>query len=458
VWIHTFRYQGDARVVGGFFLKPTRWAHVGPMDTAFIRGGQVTIAQHTIASQVSGRIEATVDPFDPRVTGGIDVFRKGSGLVLLDAAVPSVDFMRYWTEDFAGDRAVHVAGGAGEARSDFRIDHGRVAPGTRIDASFHDARASKGAWGLSGDVAARVTDTREAGAELFETVVSATGLRFVVHGFEAAPVTAQRADLGLHAAGVDFVDKPLADAAITARVPRAEVTDARIAQALLGGGSAVRVEGGSGSASAEISYADGTAHGTARLAIDGARVAVDKKTTVDGDVRGEVQLRRFTPASGRADLAGTRVEIRGVRGPGDTADWWANVQLASATLDPRALPVWHSQILAEARDTRPFVAKFVDASSLPTWLTPLLTANDLRVRAALSAGDGGIALRDCIATAGPLHALATLAKRGDATNAVAVVASGALAVGIELHDGSTSVELADAEHWYRRKAGEVDAR
>jgi hypothetical protein len=59
-----------------------------------------------------------------------------------------------------------------------------------------------------------------------------------------------------------------------------------------------------------------------------------------------------------------------------------------------------------------------------------------------------------MATAGPLHAEATLAKRGEATSGVAMLASGPLAVGVELRDGGARVELANAEKWYRRKAGE----
>jgi hypothetical protein len=453
VWIHSFRYVGDARVVGGFFLRPTRWANVLPCR-AFFRGGAVTTAGYIIASDVSGRIDAQVDPYDPRVTSGIQVFRKGGGLVRLDVGIPSVAFLRHWLSNPDASKNVDVRGGAGEAHSNVRIDHGRLAPGTRFSAALHDVEATHPKVSGRADVDVSAIDTRENGEPRFDTVVAATGVVLRLPGYEAAPVRAERAEIDVHDKGVDFVESPLGDAVVTARVPRAEVSDARAAQAFLGSGDGLRVEAGHGTIGGELGFERGVGRGRGLFAIDGVRLA-QGETTASGNVRAEVDLHRWTLNSGLVDLAGSRVQVTSVRAPGGTDDWWANLQLASATVDPSASPTWHSQILAEARDIRPFVARFVEASSLPPWLVPLLTANDLRVRAALSAGREGIDLKDCIATAGPLRAQARLAKRGDATSGVAFVASGPLAVGIELRDGGTHVQLTDVEGWFQRKlAGE----
>jgi hypothetical protein len=449
VWIQAFRYVGDARVVGGFYLRPTRWAHVGPPATAFFRGGRVTTAGYVVASEVTGRIDAVVDPFDPRVTGGIDVFRKGSGRILLDLTIPNVEFAQRWV----GESGVRVEGGAGAAQTDVRIDHGRLAPGTRFAALLRAVKVMQEHGSVTGDVDLSASEARDDGVDRFDATAAARDANVVVSGYETVPVRVPRAEVAVHAKGVDFVDRPLADASVAMRLPQSDIPDVRIARAFLGGGDSGGIEGGKGNVGAELDIDDGVGRGRALVAIDDARFAFGKNTSVLGNVRAEVDLRRWTLSNGRADLAGSRVEVLGVRAPGSTDNWWANVKLASGTLDPNATPVWHSQVVAEARDTRPFVAMFVDASSLPPWLVPLLTSNDLHVRGALSAGREGIDLREGVASAGPLRAEATLAKRGDATTGVALLASGALAVGIELRDGGASVQLAGVDDWYRKKVG-----
>jgi hypothetical protein len=467
VWLHAFRYVGDARVVGGFYLRPTRWAHVGPAS-AFIRGGRVTTASYTIVSEVGGRIDATVDPFDPRVTGGIDVFRKGGGNVLLDGTMPSVRFAQNWL----GEKGIDVAGGAGEIRSAVHIDHGRLARGTRFRATARDVRLTQDRATGTADLDVSVANDfdRDRGEVRFSAQAAARGLQVAMRDYESAPLRADHAELQVRSKAPDFVEHTFEDALLSVRVPSAEVPDVRVAQAIMGAGAGAgredgksggadegggaRIEGGRGTVGAELDVERGVGRGRALLKIDGAKVALGKSTVVSGDVRGEVDLRRWSLDAGRVDVGGSRVELLRVKAPGGTDDWWANLQLASGTLDPTAPAQWHSQIVAEARDTRPFIGAFVEGSSLPQWLVPLLTADGLRVRGAVSVGPGEIALRDCIATAGVLHAQATLAKRGDSTSGVAVVASGPLAVGVELRDGGTHVELANAERWYHRKAGE----
>ena len=452
VWIHAFRYEGDARVVGGFYLRPTRWAHVGPPATAFFRGGRVTTAGYVVASEVTGRIDAVVDPFDPRVVGGIDVFRKGSGRILLDATIPNVEFVEHWI----GDSGVKVAGGAGDAHTDVRIDHGRLAAGTRFEAALHAVKATQEKGSVTTDLDLLATDAREDGVERFDVLAAAKEANIVVHGYENAPVRIPRAEGRVHAQGVDFVDRPLADASESVRMPSADVPDARVARAFMGKGGEGGIEGGKGTVGGELDIAEGVGRGRALVAMEDMRFAFGKNTNVKGNLRAEVDLRRWTLASGRADLAGSHVQVLGVSAPGNTENWWADVRLASGTFDPGASPAWHSQVVGEARDTRPFVAMFVDSSSLPPWLIPVLASNDLHLRAAVSAGKEGIAVREGFANAGPLRAEATIAKRGDATTGVALLATGALAVGIELHDGGgASVQLAGVDDWYRKKAADT---
>jgi hypothetical protein len=456
VWVDAFRFVGDARVVGGFYLRPTRWAHVGPGATAFVRAGFVTTAGYAIASDVSGRIEATVDPFDPRVTGGIHVFRQGSGRVLLDAAVPGLAFARHWLDD----KGIAVRGGAGEAHVDVRIDHGRLAPGTRAEARFRHVAAAHARGAVTGDLEVSASEDTSAGGTRFQVDAQARAVRIVPKGFASAALEAPAVEFRVTDGAVDFVDQPLAHASLTVRLARAELPDAHAAQALLlGSEGSVRLEGGRGSLQAQLDVQNGVGRGSALVALDGMRVALGAKERVTGDVRVQIMVREWGLGSGRADLAGSSAEVLSVRAPGGTEGWWAKAKLESATVDPVDTSFWHSRVVAQARDTRPLVAAFVDASSLPSWLTPLLTSPELHADAVVTVGRNEIDVRDLVADAGPVRGKATLLlEQGESNRAprgTAVLSVGPLSVGIDVHDGRSSFELNDAEGWYRRAAANL---
>lgn len=89
VWIDRTRFVGDARVTGGFYLKPLREAQIGPVH-AEIAEGRVTRGERSlIAATLGGAFDVTVDAFDPRVTLGKQILRRVSGGALASSDLRS---------------------------------------------------------------------------------------------------------------------------------------------------------------------------------------------------------------------------------------------------------------------------------------------------------------------------------------------------------------------------------
>jgi hypothetical protein len=449
VWVDTVRFQGDAHVVGGFFLRPIRWASVGPA-TAYVRSGRVTMGADVVAGDLQGRLDTTVDGFDPRVTAGAEVLRHTSVRVAFDAGFPGLDILQR-----LAPAGVGIHGGAGRARMDLRVDHGRIAPQSHVDAE---------ARGVDAQVAGRVSiestlhlaaDTTAAGpGASMQGVVTLSQMAIAAHGFKSVPVRVPRADVTIRSSELDLVEHPLSDAEESVRLPVAQIPDARIVDAWLTDASPVRLRGGRGTFGADIDIVRGSGTGTALLALDDAHLDIGPTESFVGKVRAEVALRRWNVADGHLDLSGSRLEVLGVTATGGTENWWANVKFPVSEIDLRGSPVWRAHVVVEARDTRPLASAFIAAKGLPDWLTPLASADDLRVTAQVQINSAAQALdiRDLGATAGPFRLQATLSRRGDASHLIADVGAGPLQVGIESVNGDTHLELAGVDGWYEERA------
>src|SRR5262249_32311716 len=95
LWIHHYRYVGEARTQGGFFMKPGVAFMVLP-SVLDVRSGAVTVAGHTLAQGVEGRLTCALLPLDPATLEGPDVFDAVIGTVALDAQVPGLDFLTFY--------------------------------------------------------------------------------------------------------------------------------------------------------------------------------------------------------------------------------------------------------------------------------------------------------------------------------------------------------------------------
>lgn len=82
IWVDSARFQGEARVSGGFFLRPKLHAEVFP-STLEIRSGALRLRGEPIAERVSGALGGVVHPWHPRSFPGSAMLQFLDGEALL---------------------------------------------------------------------------------------------------------------------------------------------------------------------------------------------------------------------------------------------------------------------------------------------------------------------------------------------------------------------------------------
>ncbi len=112
IWIQQYRYIGEGRLRGGFFFKPVRVVQVDP-TLIELESGEVHVADHVVA-RLSGYIQTTINPFDPRNVDGLNVLETIAARVALDAQLPGLDFINFHTGPSSG---VRIEDGSGALRT-----------------------------------------------------------------------------------------------------------------------------------------------------------------------------------------------------------------------------------------------------------------------------------------------------------------------------------------------------
>lgn len=178
VWIDGVRFEGDARVSGGFYLKPMREAQIGPVHADIAEGRVTRGEREMIAATLGGSLDVSVDAFDPRVTFGRLLLGHVSARALASSELRSpVEAI--------------VTARVGMTR-------GRIEDGSRLVASVPGAHVSVG------DMVARGSVEATAEARGDQIVVSAESWRA---RFQRGRRFMAEADLGLTASvrGLDLV-------------------------------------------------------------------------------------------------------------------------------------------------------------------------------------------------------------------------------------------------------------
>jgi hypothetical protein len=211
VWIEQGRFQGDARVAGGFYLKPIRAAEVGPAHVD-VRGGRVTAADRVVAEPLVASIDFELERFDPRVTTGAELIHHISLSADAKIEVPDLDSLPLRLPD-----AVRLSGALEIPRLAVRVRKGVVGDGAHVDARATRVLVAIGTHVVTGalDLTADVRHDRlvaRASVEHFETDVGVSVPRATVTLESTAldldnPLAEGRVrgDLGVHATDVDLL-------------------------------------------------------------------------------------------------------------------------------------------------------------------------------------------------------------------------------------------------------------
>jgi hypothetical protein len=128
VWAQMFRYEGTARALGAFRLRPAKRIWVGPAELR-MEGGTLASGPEQAASSIRGSITCKVDDFDTEAVHGMEPFHFISARTKLELEVPNlaaVDFLAGPQASFA------LEDGSGAIDVDAALDHGVFTGDTRL--------------------------------------------------------------------------------------------------------------------------------------------------------------------------------------------------------------------------------------------------------------------------------------------------------------------------------------
>jgi hypothetical protein len=250
IWIDTARFDGLARIAGGFYLKPIRTVAVGPVHVDVAPGGHVAVAGQSTAEQLSGSFVFTLSALDPRVAKGTDVLHHASLATDLRTNLPDLGGLRLWPDD------MHVHGRVEARRVALRVKDGVVRDDTHVEVRGASLSATFAGHEVVGATAitGNVIDRR------FEFCVEATDLGardfMKVHHVTACG----------DSAALDLA-RPLTDLHALVDAAEVELPDARVLDPYVPSGTPVRVVSGRAQAAlhVEVWVAEKRATGRATL-------------------------------------------------------------------------------------------------------------------------------------------------------------------------------------------------
>jgi len=148
VWTMEYRYRGDASVTGAFRVQPDHEIYVAP-SVMITHGGLLSLGDRELIRGGEGRVEATLDRFDPGVIRGIDIVRQLSGSVQQTGELASLASV---ADTYFPGRIMHVEHGTGPLEIATRLDHGVFQPGGRVTYRSADAVMQVGSVTIAGDL------------------------------------------------------------------------------------------------------------------------------------------------------------------------------------------------------------------------------------------------------------------------------------------------------------------
>ncbi len=293
VWIEGGRLQGDARVTGGFLLKPMRAAYVGPAHVK-VRSGSVALGGRTVAEPLVADVDFELSRFDPRYSDDTDLFPRISLSVDAKAEIPDLDNLSLSLPDSG-----HVRGRVTIPRLAIRIVKGVLRDESHLDAHGATLLFTTAAHVVSGgvDLTADVANdelTARASVERLDADLA---------------LSVPRVILSADSAALDLLS-PFDDLHGVLDVPEAELPQAARLAAALPKSAPFRIERGQLRASlhAEGWRAEERVRGNVRVQAKNLHVATEE-LHVHGDATVEASIGSFFLETRRATDVRVDVDV-----------------------------------------------------------------------------------------------------------------------------------------------------
>ena len=421
--------------------------------------GRFRVNGEPAAQNLALKIETRIEPSLLGKTRGLEFLRYVSGGGSIRGRISSLGFLHSYLQKTPW---LAIAG-QGALNADVQLDHGRLAPGSRLTVTASPVRATifdslatgrgtvqaavePGGKGPLTTLRVRfeqfgLTDERRKGRPAY---VRGRGLRITAVSPGAMDLTAQVPDFD---ATLDLPDAEVPDlAAYNALIPE------ETGFSILSSRGRVRMH-------LETSTATRKATGNATLTSDAARIQF-QNLELRGNLTIVAPLVSPDLATRKFDLKGTRLELDEVSyqdiaaaSPAEPTPWWMRAELDSGTL------IWGAPLSLrgagriDMKNSGPLLALFAQRSRFLRWFDDALNVENVAARGVLRIGNGVVEVESLQATGGPLEVrsrmiFSKVRKRGDL-----YLRYGRLAAGIELRDGRRNLKLRRALEWFESGQG-----
>lgn len=120
IWVDTYRYNGESKLAGGFFLRPKMRAEVFPSSLE-VRNGVLRLEGEPVAEEIRGLLGCVFHPWDPRQWPGKKVLKFLTGEGRLEGKLRNVKLVNQAIGDVPGTR---LERGSGALRLETVIERG----------------------------------------------------------------------------------------------------------------------------------------------------------------------------------------------------------------------------------------------------------------------------------------------------------------------------------------------
>lgn len=279
IWVDTMRFDGHARVLGGFYLKPIRRVWVRPAHVD-VRSGALAVRKRVVAEPMAGAADVHLSTFDPRTTTGTDLLHHLSVTTDLRGRLPDLaNLPRSLT------RSVELTGAGDVHRLAVRIASGGVTKDCHVEVALAGASAQVAGHRVAGDLTVRADVPDDAGVARLAFHVEGRALTFerTVSDDRALLFRAPALDVTGDATALDLAS-PLRDLHLVAVLPDADMPDAHALERYVPAGASLAFEGGHARAHArvEVWLADRRARGEGGLAAEDLDLRIAKTRLAGG--------------------------------------------------------------------------------------------------------------------------------------------------------------------------------
>lgn len=463
VWLEQLRLTGEMQAAGGFAVRRRREAEVGSSRLK-IANGTIELAGATLAQGLRGNLGFSTVPYAYREHRGFEALPFLDASATLSGEIFAAPLLRSY---LARAPWLEFEDSATTFDADLEMHQGVLVPGSYL----HTEKASRtlrffgfeasGSALLAFDVRRDATGGHAdlaAGFGDFELRRSAAG-RPVVGGSGLTLLASTR---DLRAGGLPD------DATIKIDLGEARLLDLAGFSDLLPPSAGLELAGGQGEVSGHLEAELGA--GEAGSATGAVSARISQAALISNGARFTGALALDVPITSRDlagrgfDLAGTRIELTGFTGPGESQ--------ANGSADPKAPggPGWRGTIEARSAhlhlvepasaegdftlqlsDSAPLVQLYASRKDLPRWVERLLEEPDVHATGRFSYRKPELTIEDLRARFEHWGFAADLELGRDRKRGLLLLEWRQLALGVRMEGPQRDFKLTGAREWFAKQ-------